>query len=153
MSRLLQHILLARMELRQSPCPSRYDIFKRLVYEFDPNIYKIAPSWTDFSRYCTIMDGNVIYMFPGHDDSAYLHIMYQYTDDCQTSMIKVQYILDKTTHKQKLCVVHNELYRKCHKQTMDLVCEDLLYNYWNYDNVGLWKHELTMVTTNTMIMG
>jgi hypothetical protein len=149
MSRLLQEIILRRIELYQKP-QSRYDVFKRLIYDFDPNIHKILGSWTEFDKYCDIMDGNVIYMFPNDYKYAYLHIMYQYTSDCQVSMIKVSHILDKTAHKSRLSAVHNELYRKFHKETMGAVHEDLLNNYWSYDNIALWRHEVSTCTRTIM---
>jgi hypothetical protein len=118
---------------------NKTDLYKQLVFDFDPNIHQMT-SRKEFYKYCMI--GDVYIMTLDHDMCEYLYVIYQFTDDLQISMIRTDKILARIEHKTKLNSVINEMYRTKHKKTLDTVHEDLLMNYWDYDNVGFWRDQL-----------
>ncbi len=118
-------------------------LVKNVLYEYmkkNYGSYLENITFDEFYKNCYIEDYGMNYI----DDYSkkyyhpYFYVDYVYTEEFQCVYID----MDKMYHKNSLHIVHNELYRNIHKKQLNIIHEDMLSNYWNYDNIELWKYQL-----------
>ena len=119
-----------------------YRYLQRIIYNFEPHIHEHIGSMNEFYTHCFILDYYSLKMPDGEGFSDFIYIIYQFNAEMQILMVPLRDVECRGNHECFKQTLHDELFKNNHKKRLMFVHDDLLANFWSYENHRLWENQI-----------